>query len=34
MTVGNETIRDTKYEKLLGITIDPELDFNEHANSM
>ena len=31
MTVGYETISDTKYEKLLGNKTDHGLNFNEHA---
>ena len=29
--IGNETITNSKYEKLLGLKIDPELNFNEHV---
>ena len=26
--IGNETVRNSKYEKLLGVKIDHELNFN------
>ena len=32
--IGNETIRNSKYEKLLGVTVDNELIFNEHVLSL
>ena len=31
MKVCNETITNAKYEKLLGIKIDHNLNFNEHV---
>ena len=31
MKVCNETITNGKYEKLLGIKIDHNLNFNEHV---
>ena len=31
LTVCNETITNGKYEKLLGIKIDHNLNFNEHV---
>ena len=32
--IGNETVSNSKYEKLLGVKIDHELNFNEHVSSM
>ena len=32
--IGNETVSNSKYEKLLGIKIDHELNFNEHVSSL
>ena len=32
--IGNETIRNTKSDKLLGITIDSKLTFNEHVKNL
>ena len=29
--IGNETVSNSKYEKLLGVKIDHELNFNEHV---
>ena len=31
---GNEAVRSSKYEKLLGIKVDHELNFNEHVSSL
>ena len=31
---GNETISNNKYEKLPGVKVDHELNFNEHASSL
>ena len=30
--IGNETASNSKYEKLLGIKVDHELNFNEHVS--
>ena len=30
--IGNESIRNRKSEKLLGITIDSRLNFNDHIS--
>ena len=32
--IGNETISNSKYEKLLGVKIDHELNFNDHVLSL
>ena len=32
--LGNETIKNSKSEKLLGITIDEKLTFNEHIGNL
>ena len=32
--LGNKTITNSKCEKLLGIKIDKELNFNEHVQSL
>ena len=32
--IGNETVNNSKYEKLLGIKVDHELNFNEHISSL
>ena len=32
--IGNETVSNSKYEKLLGVKIDDELNFNEHFSSL
>ena len=32
--IGNETVSNSKYEKLLGVKIDHELNFNEHVSSL
>ena len=29
--IGDETISNSKYEKLLGVQVDHELNFNEHV---
>ena len=34
VTLGNETIEATDYVDLLGITIDSNLNFNEHKKLM
>ena len=34
ITIGNETVRNSKYEKLLGVKVDHELNFNEHVSSL
>ena len=34
INIGNETITSSKCEKLLGIKIDHELNFNEHVTSL
>ena len=31
---GNETVSSSKYEKLLGVTVDHQLNFNEHVSSL
>ena len=31
---GNETVRRSKYEKLLRVKVDHELNFNEHVSSL
>ena len=31
---NNETVSSSKYEKLLGVKIDHELNFNEHVSSL
>ena len=30
--IGNETASNNKYEKLLGLKVDHELNFNEHVS--
>ena len=32
--IGNDTVSNSKYEKLLGVKIDHELSFNEHVLSL
>ena len=32
--IGNETVSNSKYEKLLEVKIDHELNFNEHVSSL
>ena len=32
--IGNETVSNSKYEKLLGVKVDHELNFNEHVSSL
>ena len=32
--IGNETVRNSKYEKLLGVKVDHELNFNENVSSL
>ena len=32
--IGNETVSNNKYEKLPGVKIDHELNFNEHVSSL
>ena len=32
--IGNETVSNSKYEKLLGVKIDHELNFNELVSSL
>ena len=32
--IGNETVNNSKYEKLLGVKVDNELNFNEHVSSL
>ena len=32
--IGNETVTNSKYENMLGVKIDHELNFNEHASSL
>ena len=32
--IGNETVSNSKYEKLLGVKINHELNFNEHVSSL
>ena len=34
LQIGNATIRNTKSEKLPGITIDSKLTFNEHVKNL
>ena len=34
MKISNETVSNSKYEKLLGVKVDHELNFNEHASSL
>ena len=34
ITIGNKTISSSKYEKLLGIKIDNNLNFKEHIESL
>ena len=29
--IGNETVSKSKYEKLLGVKVDRELNFTEHV---
>ena len=29
---GNETVNDSKYNKLLGVKVDHELNFNERVS--
>ena len=31
---NNETVSNSKYEKLLGVKVDHELNFNEHVSSL
>ena len=31
---GNKTVSNNKYEKLLGVKIDHEFNFNEHVSSL
>ena len=32
--IGNETVSNNKHEKLLGVKVDHELNFNEHVSSL
>ena len=32
--INNETVSNSKYEKLLGVKIDHELNFSEHVSSL
>ena len=32
--IDNETVSNSKYEKLLGVKVDHELNFNEHVSSL
>ena len=32
--ISNETVSNSKYEKLLGVKVDHELNFNEHVSSL
>ena len=32
--IGNETVSNSKYEKLLGVKVNHELNFNEHVSSL
>ena len=32
--IGSETVSNSKYEKLLGVKVDHELNFNEHVSSL
>ena len=32
--IGNKTVGNNKYAKLLGIKVDHEIDFNEHVSSL
>ena len=32
--IGNETVTNSKYEKLLEVKVDHELNFNEHVSSL
>ena len=32
--IGNETVSNSKYEKLLGVKADHELKFNKHVSSL
>ena len=32
--IGNEIVSNSKYEKLLGVRVDHELNFNEHISSL
>ena len=32
--IGHETVSSSKYEKLLGVKVDHELNFNEHVSSL
>ena len=32
--IGNETVSNSKYEKLLEVKVDRELNFNEHVSSV
>ena len=32
--IGNETVSNSKYEKLLGVKVDHELNNNEHVSSL
>ena len=34
MRVGNEVIWESQYEKLLGMTVDKNLDFNLHLKTL
>ena len=31
MKIGNKTVSNSKYEKLSGVKVDDELNFNEHV---
>ena len=32
--IGNEIVRNNKYEKFLGVKVDHELNFDEHVSSL
>ena len=32
--IGNEAVSNRKYEKLLKVKVDHELNFNEHVSSL
>ena len=34
MKIGNETVSNSKYDRLLGVKVDHELSFNEHVSSL
>ena len=34
MKISSETVSNSKFEKLLGVKVDHELNFNEHASSL